>query len=109
MNPCCFYLLFHLLDLLHRAAPLVFVLHSDAEDRISPADLLLLLLLSLLQLALGTDALRVVHVVSLHHLETNKHVNKLKRIFKTLFVIISFFKIGKGQHPETVLCWLESF
>lgn len=73
-EPLLFYLLFHLLDLLHRAAPLVFVLHPDAEDWISPADLLLLLLLSLLQLALGADALRVVHVVGLHHLETNKSV-----------------------------------
>lgn len=52
-----FYLLFHLLNLLHRAAPLVFVLHPDAEHRITPAYLLLLLLLSLLQLALGADAL----------------------------------------------------
>lgn len=50
------YLFFHLLDLLHRAAPWVLVLHSDAENWITPADLLLLLLLSFLQLALGADA-----------------------------------------------------
>ena len=56
-EPLTFYLLFHLLDLLHRAAPLVFVLHSDTEDWIAPANLLLLLLLSLLQFALCADAL----------------------------------------------------
>lgn len=67
------HLLFHLLDLLHRAALLVFVLHSDAEDGIDPADLFLLLFLCLLQLALRADALRVVHVVGLHHLDTHRY------------------------------------
>lgn len=76
-NPWAFYLFLHLLDLLHRAAPRVLVLHPDAEDRVPPADLLLLLLLGLLQLALGADALRVVHVVGLHHLERRRSDDKL--------------------------------
>lgn len=84
-------LLFHLLDFLHRAAPLVFVLHSNAKDGISPSYLLLLLLLSLLQLALGTDALCVVHVVGLHHLETNKMTLKANDCFSLFF----------QQHPAT--------
>lgn len=63
------YLLLHFLNLFYRAASLVFVLHADAEDLVSSAYLLLFLLLGLFQLALGTDALRVVHVVGLHHLE----------------------------------------
>lgn len=74
-------LLFHLLNLLHRAAPLVFVLHSNAKDWISPSYLLLLLLLSLLQLALSTDALCVVHVVGLHHLETNNTTLESMTVF----------------------------
>lgn len=94
-------LLFHLLDLLHRAASLVFVLHSNAKDWISPAYLLLLLLLSLLQLALGADALRVVHVVGLHHLETNKNVNKLKRKCLSLFPFL--FKLAKGNILKLLL------
>lgn len=69
------HLLFHFFNLLYRAASLVFVLHSNTEDLISSAYLLLFLLFSLFQLALGTDALRVVHVVGLHHLEMKRQMS----------------------------------
>lgn len=69
------YLLFHFLNLLYRAASLVFVLHSNAEDLIPSPYLLLFLFLGLFQLALGTDALRVVHVVGLHHLELKREMS----------------------------------
>lgn len=84
------YLLLHLLDLFHRAPAHRLVVESDAGERVwrarcltlllaCPAShLLLFLLLCLLQLALGVDAVRVVQVVRLHHLtgRTKKSMSK---------------------------------
>lgn len=81
----CSYLLLHLLDLPDRAAALgALLMPQEIDVQVAGfAVLLLLLLLGILQLALGTDALRVVHVVRLHHLQGavrkqqgNKQVNK---------------------------------
>lgn len=69
------HLLFHLLDFPDEAASRLAVLVSQEVDvEVSRlAELLLLLLLSILQLALCADTLSVVHVVCLHHLrEWNK-------------------------------------
>lgn len=64
------HLLLHLLDLADEASPrLPVVVAQQVDVEVSGlAELLLLLLLSVLQFALGADALGVVHVVGLHHL-----------------------------------------
>lgn len=76
------HLLLHLLDFFHTRASDRFVVALDAGQGVGGArrlpvvlsagasHLLLLLLLRLLQLRLGIDAVGVVHVVRLHHLET---------------------------------------
>lgn len=65
-------LLLHLLHLLDRAPSLwtliVTVPQQAGADVVGLADVLLFLFLCVLQLALSTDALSVVHVVRLHHL-----------------------------------------
>lgn len=65
-------LLLQLLHLLDGAPSLralvVAVAQQGGADVVGLADVLLLLFLGLLQLALGAEALRVVHVVRLHHL-----------------------------------------
>lgn len=74
------YLFLHFFDFLHRAASLVLLFQPDVEDGVArPPDLLLLLLLSFFQLALCTDALRVVHVVRFHHLWGEKVTQIVKR------------------------------
>lgn len=67
----CSHLLLHLLDLPDRAAALgTFLMPQEIDVQVSgPAVLFFLLLLGILQLALCTDALCVVHVVCLHHLQ----------------------------------------
>lgn len=79
------YLLLHLLDFFDRASPDMFLFKLDIGGGVGGArgllvlllhwlpNLLLLLLLCLLQLALGTDAVSIVHVVSFHHLQRTKH------------------------------------
>lgn len=64
------HLLLHLLDFSDEASPrLAVVVAQQVDVEVSGlAELLLLLLLGILQLALGADALGVVHVVCLHHL-----------------------------------------
>lgn len=64
------HLLFHLLDFSDEASPrLAVVVTQQVDVEVSGlAELLLLLLLGVLQLALCADALGVVHVVRLHHL-----------------------------------------
>lgn len=67
-------LLLHLLNLLHGATALGPVLvpeqvHAEVSRLV---ELLLLLLLGLLQLTFRTDALRMVHVVGFHDLETHE-------------------------------------
>lgn len=78
------HLLFHLLDLFDTGASDGFLVALDAGQGVGgarglpvvlstgAAHLLLLLLLRLLQLGLGVDAVRVVHVVCLHHLENKE-------------------------------------
>lgn len=64
------HLLLHLLDLADEASarlPVVVAQQVDVEVS-GLAELLLLLLLRVLQFALGANALAVVHVVGLHHL-----------------------------------------
>lgn len=70
------HLLLHLLNLADGAATLRSVLMSEEVDVDFPrlTELLLLLFLCLLQLALSTDAFRVVHVICLHHLKAYRHV-----------------------------------
>lgn len=67
----CSHLLLHLLNLPDRAAALsALLVPQEIDVQVARfAVLFLLLLLCVLQLALGTDALRVVHVVRLHHLK----------------------------------------
>lgn len=67
----CSHLLLHLLDLPDRAAPLgTLLMPQEIDVQVSRlAVLFLLLLLCILQLALSTDALCVVHVVCLHYLQ----------------------------------------
>ena len=52
------------------------------------AKLLLLLLLSIFQLALSADALSVVHVVSFHHLQDKSEIDLFMFTISTFF---SFF------------------
>lgn len=67
----CSHLLLHLLDLPDGAAALgTLLMPQEIDVQVSGlAVLFLLLLLGVLQLALGADALCVVHVVGLHHLQ----------------------------------------
>lgn len=69
------HLLFHLLYLPSGAPSRLAVFVAEKIDvEISRfAELLLLLLFSVFQLALGADALSVIHVVRFHHLEDNRH------------------------------------
>ena len=81
-GPTPAHLLLHLLDFFHAGAPDGFLIALDAGQGVGGAwrlsvvlstgasHLLLLLLLRLLQLGLGIDAVGVVHVVRLHHLGT---------------------------------------
>lgn len=65
------HLLLHLLDLSDGAAPLGSLFMPQQVDvQVSRlAELLLLLFLSILQLALSADAFCVIHVIRLHHLQ----------------------------------------
>lgn len=71
-------LLLQLLHLLDGAASLraliVGVAQQGGADVVGLADVLLLLFLRLLQLALGAQALRVVHMVRLHHLQRQRYI-----------------------------------
>lgn len=73
------HLLLHLLNLPDRAAALGSVLVAQEVDvEVSRlAKLLLLLFLSILQLALRADALRVIHVIRLHHLQEDEKVRRM--------------------------------
>lgn len=76
------HLLLHLLDLPDEASPwLPVVVAQQVDVEVSGlAELLLLLLLSVLQLALGADALGVVHVIGFHHLpELHRVTEELAR------------------------------
>lgn len=80
------HLLLHLLNFFDAGTPDGFVVALDASQGVGGAGrlsivlstgashLLLLLLLRLLQLGLGVDAVSVVHVVRLHHLETRVEI-----------------------------------
>lgn len=62
--------LLHLLDGAPSLRPLVVAVpQQGGADVVGFADVLLLLFLRLLQLALRAEALRVVHMVGLHHLQ----------------------------------------
>lgn len=76
------YLFLHLLNLLDGAASLwaVVIAQEAGADLIGLANLLLFLFLSLLQLALGADALSVVHVVGLHHLPRDRRTTRVRAV-----------------------------
>lgn len=68
IHPCA-HLLFHLLNFPDASSWLAVLVAQEVHVEISRlAELLLLLLFSILQFALCTDALSVVHVVCFHHL-----------------------------------------
>lgn len=73
------HLLFHLFDFPDEASPWLAVVVPQQVDVEVPrlAELLLLLLLGVLQLALRADALAVVHVVCFHHL-TSRNGGQMK-------------------------------
>lgn len=67
------HLLLHLLDLPDGASRLAVLVAQQVDVQIAGlAELLLLLFLCVFQLTLRTDALSVVHVVGLHHLQTKR-------------------------------------
>lgn len=63
------YLFLHFFNFLYRASPLMSLFQSNMEDGVPrSANLLFFLFLSLFQLALCTDAFRMIHMVCFHHL-----------------------------------------
>lgn len=97
------HLLFHLLNLPDEASPrLPVVVAQQVDIEVSRlAELLLLLLLSVLQLALSADALGVVHVVRFHHLpELQRETGVSTMLFIQQFSL--FFSIWYF-HLQTLL------
>lgn len=103
------HLLLHLLDFFDTGAPdgLLVCLYAGQGIGgarclaviLSTSHLLLLLLLCLLELGLGIDAVSVVHVVCLHHLETRVEICRQTWMRVSLF---THFWLGLKSGPLPV-------